>query len=72
MTFVWSVACIVSKHSRECDSLTDEFSIYWLISDYYRESRIQLMILQNRAIAPGSACSSRHVDIGNTKEVENL
>ena len=30
------------------------------------------MILQNRVIAPGSACSSRRVDIGNTKEVENL
>ena len=30
------------------------------------------MILQNRAIASGSACSSRRVDIGNTKEVENL
>ena len=40
----------------------------WLV----RESRIQLMILQNRAIASGSACSSRRVDIGNTKEVENL
>ena len=72
MTFVWSVTCIVSKQSGECDSLTDEFSRHWLIGDYYGESRIQLMILQNRAIAPGRACSSQHVDIGNTKEVENL
>ena len=52
MTFVWSVACIVSKQSGECDALTDEFSRYWLISDSYRESRIQLMILQIEYLHP--------------------
>ena len=71
MTFVWSVTCIVSKQSGECDSLTDEFSRHWLIGDYYGESRIQLMILQNRANVSIRACSNRDVEIESVDDFED-